>query len=116
MNSVTPINFSGRLFSAEEFSLIRDVIQTAESHPRAEIARRVCQKLEWRNARGDLKAMSCRVALLRMHRRGLIQLPPPRNGNGNGKPLSKRQLNYPPQPALSCRVNDMTDLRLVLVQ
>ena len=90
MNSIASRNFSGRLFSGEDIELIRNVIQTAESHPRAEIARRVCNKLDWRNVRGDLKAMSCRVALLRMHREGLIELPPPRNGNGNGKPLSKR--------------------------
>jgi hypothetical protein len=28
--------------------------------------------------------MSCRVAMLRMERDGLITLPPPRKGNGNG--------------------------------
>jgi hypothetical protein len=34
---------------------------------------------------GRLKDMSCRVALLRMHRQGLIRLPPPEKGNGNGR-------------------------------
>jgi len=29
--------------------------------------------------------MSCRVAMLRMHNDGLITLPPPRRGNGNGR-------------------------------
>jgi hypothetical protein len=29
--------------------------------------------------------MSARVGLLRLHRQGLIELPPPRNGNGNGR-------------------------------
>ena len=116
MNSIAQKKFSGRLFSGEDIELIRNVIQAAESHPRAEIARRVCNKLDWRNVRGDLKAMSCRVALLRMHREGLIELPPPRNGNGNGKPLSKRQLIYPPQPTLTCLVNELINLQLVLVQ
>ncbi len=45
-----------------------------------------------------LKQMGCRVALLKLHRRGFITLPPPRNGNGNGKPLS-RQKPLLPEPA-----------------
>jgi hypothetical protein len=32
----------------------------------------------WYKPDGGLKEMSCRVAMLRMHRDGLIQLPPPR--------------------------------------
>lgn len=116
MNSVTPIRASGRFFSTDDIALIRDIIQAAGSHSRAEIARRVCRRLEWRNVRGDLKAMSCRVALLRMHREGLIELPPPRNGNGNGKPLSKRKLILSPQPALSCLANELHNLELALVQ
>jgi hypothetical protein len=32
----------------------------------------------WYKFDGGLKEMSCRVAMLRMHRDGLIQLPPPR--------------------------------------
>jgi len=33
-----------------------------------------------------LALMSARVALLKLHRAGLVCLPPPRNGNGNGRP------------------------------
>ncbi len=40
-------------------------------------ARRVCQEFGWINAAGKLKTMSCKVALLRMHRAGLIALPAP---------------------------------------
>jgi hypothetical protein len=34
--------------------------------------------LDWYKPDGGLKEMSCRVAMLRMHRDGLIELPPPR--------------------------------------
>jgi hypothetical protein len=36
---------------------------------------------------GQSKEMSCPVAMLR---NGLLQLPPPRNGNNNGKPYQRR--------------------------
>jgi hypothetical protein len=37
----------------------------------------VCEALDWRKSDGALKDMSCRVALLRRHREGLIELAPP---------------------------------------
>lgn len=43
---------------------------------RSGLSRRVCEWLAWRNAKGKLKEVSCRVALLRLHRRGVIPLPP----------------------------------------
>jgi hypothetical protein len=35
----------------------------------------VCEWLHWRSANGKLKEVSCRKALLELHRRGLIPLP-----------------------------------------
>jgi len=39
----------------------------------------LCKTFHWRKSDGSLKDMSCRVALLRMHREGLIGLPAPRH-------------------------------------
>ncbi len=114
-NAVLTIKECGREFSAREMEVIRHIVETASPPLRAQIAREVCEKLEWRNAKGELKAMSCRVALLRMHRRGEITLPAPRNGNGNGKPLSRQKVIVPEQQALECSVNELTNLELVCV-
>jgi len=61
------------------------------------IADALCDALSWHRPDGRRKDMSARVALLRMERDGLIALPPPRNGNGNGK-ISRHQ--EPPQRQL----------------
>ena len=45
---------------------------------RADLARQVCDWLDWRAANGKDKEVNCRVALVRLERRGLIDLPPPR--------------------------------------
>ena len=45
---------------------------------RAELSRLTCQALAWFKADGGLKDMSARVAMLRMQKDGLIELPPPR--------------------------------------
>ena len=110
-----PIKVSGRFFGNEQLNIIRDVISTSPTSLRTEIARRVCTALDWRDARGDLKAMSCRVALLRLHREGLIELPAPRNGNGNGKPLSKQRTELPAPVPMSNSVNELEALALQLV-
>jgi hypothetical protein len=42
---------------------------------RRALSLRVCEWLQWRSANGKLKEVSCRKALLELHRRGLIPLP-----------------------------------------
>ena len=45
---------------------------------RSAISRAVCTALGWRTPDGGLKAVSCRVAMLRMEADGLLRLPPAR--------------------------------------
>lgn len=81
--------YCGRHFSADELALIRRKIETAASLNRWALSIWVCEQFGWRKPDGGLKEMSCRVALLRMERDGLLRLPPPqrRNGNGRCKPV-----------------------------
>lgn len=85
------LRYCGRSFSQAELMKIGQIIDAADRPNRAEIARRVCRQLSWVRPNGELKVMSCRVALLKMHRDRLLQLPEPRNGNGNGKWLRHTQ-------------------------
>jgi hypothetical protein len=59
--------------------------------------------------------MSGRVALLKLHRAGLICLPPPRNGNGNGAPYQSGPVLVQSEP-IGCRLRDLQPLRYELVQ
>ena len=56
---------------------IRELLSLQPALHQAGLSRRICQDLDWRNASGQLKEMSCRVALLRMQKDGLLQLPKP---------------------------------------
>ena len=56
----------------------------------------VCERLEWRKPDGGLKDMSARVALLRMHREGVIALPPARKRPGPRKPIAPSPETDPP--------------------
>lgn len=75
--------YCGRDFCRAELEQIRHIIASDDRPNRTTISRRVCAKLGWRKRDGGLKDMSCRVAMLRMERDGLIRQPPPQKGNGN---------------------------------
>jgi len=94
------VRYCARAFSPAELESIRQLIAHHSTATRAHLSRLVCERLDWRRPDGRLKDMSCRVAMLRMHRDGLLTLPPPRNGNNNGKPYLRRTAAAQPQSLL----------------
>lgn len=80
-----PVRYCGREWSSDQLERIRRLIDSEPDSNRAGLSRRVCEMFDWRRADGRLKEMSCRVAMLRMARAGLIVLPPPEGSNGNGR-------------------------------
>ncbi|MCP5065936.1 MAG: DUF4338 domain-containing protein [bacterium] len=107
-----PVKVCGRSFSAEDLETVRRIIADESAPCRAEIARRVCREFDWVNEGGDLKAMSCRVALLRLQERGFLQLPAPLRRNGNGKPYRPTQEIAPPPAGIVGSAGEVSGLRL----
>lgn len=87
-----------------------------ESLNRLQLARRVCQQLNWVNGAGKLKEMSCRVAMLRMEAAGLLRLPAPLKSNRNGLPIGGELKIQRPEGLLTKPVDQLNSLRLELVQ
>ena len=82
MSTEAARRYCGREFSAAEWDHIRELIEIRPALGRVVLSRRICQDLGWLNVLGQPKEMSCRVALLRMERDGLIGLPPPLRKQG----------------------------------
>ncbi len=59
---------------------IRNKVSDDPLMTRMRLSRQVCEWMDWRRPGGKLKEMSCRVALLKLHRHGIIPLPAPRKG------------------------------------
>lgn len=72
-------SYSGKSWSKDDVERIRALIVSSPMARRAELARQVCEVFEWRRPNGQLKLMSCRLAMLRMCRDGLLELPPARS-------------------------------------
>jgi hypothetical protein len=79
-------------FGDEVLERIRTVVMREPELTRAELSRRVAAWLGWKDCHGRPKAMSCRVALLKLERRGIIRLPAPRTK------IKRRSAGVPPAP------------------
>lgn len=110
------LRYSGRDFSEADLEIIRRIATEGKGRTRASISKLVCEELSWLKPNGTQKDMSCRVALLRMQEDGLITLPPPRWGNGNGKAYRRRtaagQAGFP----ITAAAGDLEDLHLQTVE
>jgi len=109
------MKYCGREFTDVEFAGIIRLLAQNPKQTRLALSRLVCETLGWRKPDGGLKDMSCRVAMLRMQKDGLILLPPPRNKNGNGKRQVRRTPRAEPQPLIRTPAGELRNLRLDLV-
>lgn len=105
-----PHRYCGRIFTADEIDLLRRLIASNPAKTRAQLSRDVCDLLGWQRPNGRRKDMSCRVAMLRMERDGLLQLPPPLKGNGNGRRRPRLTSASDPQEPLTAPVGRLGEL------
>jgi hypothetical protein len=69
------VEICGQQFTTEILSRLRQTVESEAGLSRTALSRRVCEWLNWRSPNGKLKETSCRVALLKLARQGVIQLP-----------------------------------------
>jgi hypothetical protein len=115
MDVEIPSKLCGRPFDGSDLETIRREIVAAKPPLRSEIARQVCRALQWTDALGRPKLMSARVGLLRLHRAGLIELPAPSRGNGNGRGLVHGPDVWPEPVPVEGTVGQLSGLRLEAV-
>ena len=105
--------FCGKTWSADDLTLIRTLIAERPDAKRTVLSRVVCEAFDWRSPNGKLKEMSCRVAMLKMLRGGLIDMPAP-----SRRPSFYKLVETPesdPQPDTIISIHALTDLAVVPV-
>jgi hypothetical protein len=96
--------------------LVARIQATVDAQPaisRRALSLQVCQWLDWRSPNGKLKEMSCRVALLKLHNRGLLELPkagptPPKLARPE-----VRNDNTEVLPPIECKLSELGRIELV---
>ncbi len=105
----------GQEFPVEIIERIRATVAEEPAISRRELSRRVCSWLDWRDPAGQLKSMSCRVALTRMARRGVIALPKAKPFAGASGRTRRRRVDVVDPDPVDVTLNDLGTVELILV-
>ena len=65
----------GRTLCREDIEFVRHLIGENPAWSRRRLSQALCLAWDWRNAKGQLKDMACRTLLVKLHDRGLVELP-----------------------------------------
>jgi len=110
-----PITYNGRSFSSEELVLMRQAARDCAGLGVTEIARTVCEWLDWKRPNGRLKNHECRLLLERLQREGFLTLPPLRRSGCRGpRRVSTDIETHSPAP-IQATIAQLEPLRLTLV-
>lgn len=110
------VTFCGRTFGPDELALMRQIAADFSPLGVTEIARTVCELLEWKRPTGRLKNHECRQLLEGLAAEGILTLPPLRlrGGRGPRRPEVSRTGSDP--AVIEGKVNEWEPLELVLVE
>jgi len=107
----------GQEFSPQTVVRIGALLKKQPDISRRALSRRICRWLDWRAPNGNLKDMSCRKALSKLHIRGAIHLPAPveerlfaSGGRSCPEPTPSEIEN------LSCSLEDLGHVEIIPIQ
>jgi hypothetical protein len=113
-----PIRLQGRTLSGDDLALVRALIAQHPAWHRMALSRHLCELWNWRNGAGRLKDMAARTLLLKLHDRGLIELPPAQTRTA--RPCALAPARWQPEllpagsPPIGCSLEVLQPLRLEL--
>lgn len=110
------VTFCGRTFGTDELALMRQVAAECSALGVTEIARTLCELLDWKRPNGRLKNHECRQLLDRLAGEGFLTLPElrPLGGRGSRRPDVSRADSEP--APLECAAGECEPLELILVE
>jgi Domain of unknown function (DUF4338) len=108
------ITHCGRRFTSEDLELMRQAAQDYASLGITEIARTICEWLDWKRVNGGLKNHECRLLLERLRDEGFLSLPPLRPCGKRGSRVPSLSTVSDPQPPIQSMIADLEPITLRL--
>ena len=108
--------FCGRTFRTGELELMRQITREFPGLGVTEIARTVCELLEWKRPSGGLKNHECRQLLERLQAEGFLQLPDLRKLGGQGPRRADVSAAGCEPATIECAASECEPLELALVE
>lgn len=111
------LSFCGRELTADEISLIRQIIAEYPNLSQTELSHTICELLEWRRPNGGLKSRECFLFLQQLQQRGWLKsLPELRSSKKKGHYPTRIEAASDPQPVLKEPLANYLPLELRRVQ
>jgi alkylation response protein AidB-like acyl-CoA dehydrogenase len=110
------LTFCGRTFHTSELELMRQTAREFAALGVTEIARTVCELLEWNRPSGGLKNHECRQLLERLQAEGFLRLPALQQLGGRGPRRAHVSGACSEPAALECTASECEPLELALVE
>jgi hypothetical protein len=110
------LTFCGRTFRAGELELMRQTAGEFSALGVTEIARTICELLEWTRPNGGLKNHECRQLLERLQAEGFLKLPEVRQLGGRGPRRADVSAPNVEPASVTCAAGECEPLELVLVE
>lgn len=104
---------SRKVIGPEIIDRIHRTLREEPTICRSQLALRVCEWLSWHNTAGMPQAMSCRKALLALHRRNIITLPEPKMLYAFQK--LRTPVPPPPMAVIASELDALGDVALIQV-
>src|SRR5258705_10190016 len=114
-SKTVPVVFCGRNFSTAEIKLICEVVADFGSLSLTEIARTICELLEWKRPNGRLKNHESRLLLEKLRDNGMLSLPRLQESGPRGPRVVPYSASGEKQEPLIGSVSQFVPLSLTVV-
>jgi hypothetical protein len=108
--------FCGRRFAGDELQLMRQTAAEFSALGVTEIARTICELLDWKRPNGGLKNHECRQMLERLAAEGLLRLPDLQKRGGKGPRRPDVSAAWSEPRPVEGTARDCESLKLVMVE
>jgi hypothetical protein len=103
-----------RKITQQELPFIQAIVHEHWDKGRTHISKVLCQEWNWVQPSGRLKDMACRELLLTLHRKGLIDYPPPKIVRPNKRKVVKNiEVDTTP---ISCNISELDPVQVKMVR
>lgn len=113
---VEPRTFGGRTFDSDEVACMRRISLEFSALGVTEMAKTVCELLDWRRPGGGLKNHECRQLLEQLATEGLLHLPALRKLGGTGPRRADLSQPYLEPAPVECTASACEPLELAVVE
>lgn len=113
--TLQPLSFNGRTFSIQDLRLIQEICSDFSLLGRTELARTICELLDWKRPNGGLKNHEGRLLLERMQQLHWVNLPDLRPTGRRGPHKTEITSSSEPEAELVGSVGEYEPLSLELI-